>query len=92
MKLITENRRAFRDETCKVVEREQIKKSEENNYVRFNSFFKYGWERVYLKWYRLGHPSVPDFCPRPFAILKKVRCIKSRNFCGATSQGKVKYA
>ena len=92
MDLITENWKIFRNEACSLVEQALIKKTEKNNDVGFNSFFKYGWKRFYSNWYRLDHPSVPDSCPRPFAILKKARCMKSSNFCGAASQGKVKYA
>ena len=34
-----------------------IKRSEQLNDVGFNSFFKTGWKRFYLKWYDDSHPS-----------------------------------
>ncbi len=88
MKLITENRGLFGDKACKLVQRQQIRKTEKNYDVSFNSFFKYGWKRFDLKWYTYQHPLVLDSCPRSFAILMKVRCIKVAMFAELLPKGK----
>ncbi|MGK3430104.1 hypothetical protein ACSLO7_30610, partial [Klebsiella pneumoniae] len=36
---------------------EQIKAADKYNDAGFNSFFKTGWKRFYLKWYEDAHPS-----------------------------------
>ena len=89
MEFITEARKVFQGEACKVIEREQVKKNDKNYDIGFNSFFKNGWKRFYLKWYRVEHPSVLDSCPRSFAILEKVKCIKSRMFVNALPEGRL---
>jgi hypothetical protein len=35
----------------------KIKAAEQNDDAGFNSFFKTGWKRFYLKWYDASHPS-----------------------------------
>ena len=86
---MTENWRVFRDEACRLGEQAQIKKTERNNDVGFNSFFKYGWKRFYLKWYDFEHPSALDSCPRSVAMLKKVKCIRAAMFAELPPKGKL---
>ena len=80
MDLITENWKIFRNEACSLVEQALIKKTEKNNDVGFNSFFKYGWKRFYLKWYGFEYPSALSSCPRSVTMLKKIKCIKATIF------------
>ena len=89
MQLITKTRRVFRGVSRKVIEREQVKKIDKNYDIGSNSFFKNGWERLYLKWYRVDDPSVLDSCPGSFAILEKVKCIKSGMFVNLLLQGRL---
>ena len=85
MELTTENWQVFRDEAVSLVKQEQIKKTEKNNCAGFNSFFKYGWERFYLKWYGFEYSPTLNSCPKSVAILKKNEMYKSSNVCGTTS-------
>ncbi|MGT2494829.1 aspartyl/asparaginyl beta-hydroxylase domain-containing protein [Cupriavidus basilensis] len=39
----------------------------------FNSFFKYGWKRFYLKWYEARHPSAEVLCPRTVELAARPR-------------------
>ena len=48
----------------------KIKKSDKYDDAGFNSFFKTGWKRFYLKWYDDAHPSAKEFCPKTVALLK----------------------
>lgn len=58
----------------------KIKASEENNDAGFNSFFKTGWKRFYLKWYDASHPSAEKFCPKTYAMLKGIPSVKAAMF------------
>ena len=46
----------IREEARNLMQAGQIKRSEQPNDVGFNSFFKSGWKRFYLKWYGDNHP------------------------------------
>ena len=46
----------IRDEALKMAELRRIKAAERHDDIGFNSFFKYGWKRFYLKWYDARHP------------------------------------
>jgi beta-hydroxylase len=46
----------------------------------FNSFFKTGWKRFYLKWYGKCHPSAIQKCPKTIELLKKTPSIKAAMF------------
>ena len=89
MELTTENWQVFRDEAFSLVEQEQIKKTEKNNGAGFKSFFKYGWERFYLKWYGLEYPTTLDSCPKSVAKLKIMKCKKAVMFAELPSKRKV---
>jgi beta-hydroxylase len=70
----------IRDEAVQMAELRRIKAAEHNNDIGFNSFFKYGWKRFYLKWYDARHPSAEELCPRTVAILKQIPQIKAAMF------------
>jgi beta-hydroxylase len=61
-----------------LAEREQIKAAN-NDDAGFNSFFKEGWKRFYLKWYDEPPPSAAA-CPRTVALLRDVPSIKAALF------------
>jgi beta-hydroxylase len=58
----------------------QIKRSEQFNDVGFNSFFKTGWKRFYLKWYGEHHPSAMKLCPRTTELLQGIGSVKAAMF------------
>ena len=80
MELTIENWQVFRDEAFSLIEQEQLQKTEKNNGAGFNSFFKYGWKRFYLKWHGFEYASALDSWPRPVATLKNVKCKKAAMF------------
>jgi beta-hydroxylase len=59
---------------------QRIKAAEHNDDVGFNSFFKEGWKRFYLKWYEEKPPSAERHCPRTVALLQQVPSIKAALF------------
>ncbi len=60
---------------------ENIKTSDNYNDIGFNSFFRRGWKRFYLKWYSKDfHSSAIDKCPKTLEIIKDIKSIKAAMF------------
>lgn len=70
----------IREEALRLREAGSIKASSQLNDVGFNSFFKSGWKRFYLKWYDDAHPSAAQLCPVTTALLKDIPTIKAAMF------------
>jgi beta-hydroxylase len=71
--------REIRDEALQLREQEIIRAAH-NDDAGFNSFFKTGWKRFYLKWYDASHPSAERHCPRTVAILRGLPSVKAAMF------------
>jgi beta-hydroxylase len=78
--VLQQNWETIRDEALHLVALQKIKASEENNDAGFNSFFKTGWKRFYLKWYDASHPSAERLCPKTYALLKNIPSVKAAMF------------
>jgi len=78
--LLKDNWQIIRDEAIQLEREELIKGSDKYNDAGFNSFFRRGWKRFYLKWYNDFHPSAQKYCPRTVELLKQVPCIKAAMF------------
>ena len=61
--ILQQNWQVIRDEGLHLQQLEQIKAADKYNDAGFNSFFKTGWKRFYLKWYEDAHPSASQLCP-----------------------------
>ena len=72
--------REIRDEALALRQQALIKAAERNDDAGFNSFFKEGWKRFYLKWYGASHPSAEEFCPHTVRLLKDTPSIKAAIF------------
>ena len=46
----------------------------------FNSFFRTGWKRFYLKWYGVDMPSARRMCPRTTELLDSIPNVKAAMF------------
>jgi len=77
---LQDNWQVFRDEALHLSELQRIKAPDKHDDIGFNSFFKYGWKRFYLKWYDASHPSAAELCPKSVAILKSIPTIKAAMF------------
>jgi beta-hydroxylase len=80
LKVLEDNWQVFRDEALNLSRLQQIKAAENHDDLGFNSFFKYGWKRFYLKWYDANHPSAAELCPQSVALLKSIPSIKAAMF------------
>lgn len=80
LKLLTDNWQVIRDEALALEKLEKIRPAAKNDDAGFNSFFKKGWKRFYLKWYEAKHPSAIEFCPKTVALLAQVPEVKAAMF------------
>ena len=80
LRALSDNWQAIRDEGLKLMELEKIKAADSHNDAGFNSFFKTGWKRFYLKWYDDAHPSAATLCPQTTALLRDIPEVKAAMF------------
>lgn len=78
--VLRDNWQVFRDEARVLLEQSQIKASAQYNDIGFNSFFRKGWKRFYLKWYEDFLPSATQLCPKSVALLKSVPTVNAAMF------------
>jgi len=89
LQALDDNWEIIRDEALKMAELRRIKAAEKHDDIGFNSFFKYGWKRFYLKWYDARHPSAEELCPRTVALLKTLPKVKAAMFAELPPGGKL---
>jgi len=80
LKALDDNWEVIRDEAVRLRDAQRIRAAEKNNDAGFNSFFKTGWKRFYLKWYEAQHPSAHEYCPRTVEILRGIPEVKAAMF------------
>jgi beta-hydroxylase len=87
LKLLDDNWETIRAEAVQLREMSKIKAAEKNDDAGFNSFFKAGWKRFYLKWYDASHPSAEQFCPKTVALLRQIPNVKAAMFTELAAGG-----
>ena len=70
----------LREEAQSLFDEGHIRGALANNDVGFNSFFKRGWKRFYVKWYGDPLPSAQALCPRTVALLATIPSVKAAMF------------
>jgi beta-hydroxylase len=80
LKVLQDNWRVIREEAVNLQEAGQIKAAEKYNDLGFNSFFRTGWKRFYVKWYDDYLPSARKQCPRTVALLEQVPTVTGALF------------
>ncbi|OON41282.1 aspartyl beta-hydroxylase [Izhakiella australiensis] len=80
LKVLQDNWQKIRDEGDALQKLQQIKTSDKYNDAGFNSFFKTGWKRFYLKWYDDAHPSAGELCPFTTGLLRTMPGVKAAMF------------
>jgi beta-hydroxylase len=77
----------IRAEALALREAERIRASDRYDDVGFNSFFRRGWKRFYLKWYDDAHPSARELCPRTTELLRSIPSVKAAMFAELSAGG-----
>ena len=80
LKVLEDNWIAIRDEAIALNNDTHIKSSEEKDDLGFNSFFKTGWKRFYLKWYGASLHSANKLCPKTVDLINSISSIKGAMF------------
>jgi beta-hydroxylase len=70
----------IREEALKLFDEGYIRAAASYNDLGFNSFFRRGWERFYLKWYDEFLPSAKALCPRTTELLAGVPSVNAAMF------------
>jgi beta-hydroxylase len=77
---LRDNWQVIRDEAVALFGEGRIKSADSYNDWGFDSFFRNGWKRFYLKWYDDPLPSAARLCPRTVALLESIPTIKGAMF------------
>lgn len=80
LEILRQNWQLIREEGINLLAQQQVKASEKYDDAGFNSFFRTGWKRFYLKWYNSHHPSAAIHCPKTTALLKTLPSVKAAMF------------
>lgn len=78
--LLQANWQAIRAEALQLFDEGHIRAAAKHNDASFNSFFKQGWKRFYLKWYGEPLASAEALCPQTVSLLKSIPSVKAAMF------------
>ncbi len=74
------NWRTIREEAESLSEGGNIRRAEKHNDVAFNTFFRRGWTRFYVKWYGQPLPSARELCPRTVTLVESIPSVNAALF------------
>src|SRR5690606_17284731 len=80
LKILQDNWEMIRDEATALNNSAHIKASADLDDLGFNSFFRTGWKRFYLKWYGANLKSAEQLCPKTLALINQVPNVKGAMF------------
>jgi beta-hydroxylase len=74
------NWETIRDEALQLFDEGHIRAADKYNDLGFNSFFRTGWKRFYLKWYGDFLPSAQALCPQTSKLLASIPSVNAAMF------------
>jgi beta-hydroxylase len=77
---LRDNWQAIRDEATGLFDRGHIRAALKGDDASFNSFFKEGWKRFYVKWYGEPLPSAQKLCPQTVDLVNRIPSCKAAMF------------
>jgi beta-hydroxylase len=80
LKQLQANWQMIREEGLHLFDEGYIRAAGKYNDLGFNSFFKSGWKRFYLKWYDDFLPSARTLCPETTALLAGIPSVHAAMF------------
>jgi len=89
LKLLRDNWQVIREEALVLFAQGQIKAADKYNDWGFNSFFRTGWKRFYLKWYDATLPSALANCPKTVELVNSIPTVKGAMFASLPPGGKL---
>jgi len=89
LNVLRDNWETIREEALHLFAQGQIKAADKYNDWGFNSFFRTGWKRFYLKWYEEALPSAVANCPKTVALVNSIPTVKGAMFANLPPGGKL---
>jgi beta-hydroxylase len=83
------NWQTIRDEALSLLDEGHIRAATGHNDLGFNSFFKNGWKRFYVKWYGEPLPSAQAACPKTVALVESLPTVNAAMFALLPPGGKL---
>jgi len=83
------NWQTIRDEALSLMDEGHIRAATGHNDLGFNSFFKNGWKRFYVKWYGEPLPSAQSACPKTVALVESLPTVNAAMFALLPPGGKL---
>ena len=80
LKPLQRNWQTIRDEGLRLFDEGYIRAAAKYNDLGFNSFFRTGWKRFYLKWYDTFLPSAQALCPKTVALVQSIPSVHGAMF------------
>jgi len=77
---LAENWQTIRREAQQLLDSGRIRSAATYNDLGFNSIFKTGWKRFYVKWYDEPLPSAKSLCPRTAELVESIPGINAAMF------------
>src|ERR1700688_325358 len=87
--LLRDNWQVIREEALALFEQGQIKAAAKYNDWGFNSFFRSGWKRFYLKWYEDFLPSAATMCPKTVELVQTMPTVHGAMFAMLAPGGRL---
>ena len=81
--------RTIREEALRLQEAGYIRAPDRHDDLGFNTFFRKGWKRFYLKWYGDPLPSAQSLCPRTVDLLRAIPSVHGAMFALMSPQSHV---
>jgi beta-hydroxylase len=77
---LAENWQVIRAEAQELFDNGRIRAAGTYDDLGFNSFFKTGWKRFYVKWYDEPLPSAKALCPKTVELVQSIRGVNAAMF------------
>ena len=89
LRTLTENWQTIREEGLRLLDDGYVRAAAAYNDLGFNSFFRTGWKRFYLKWYGDPLPSAELMCPKTVALLNALPNVHGAMFAMLPPDGRL---
>jgi beta-hydroxylase len=89
IKPLSDNWETIRDEGLRLFDEGYIRAAAKYNDLGFNSFFRTGWKRFYLKWYDKALPSAEALCPKTVELVKSIPRVHAALFAILPTGGRL---
>jgi len=86
---LRDNWQTIRDEALTLLDDGHIRAATGHNDLGFNSFFKNGWKRFYVKWYGEPLASAQAACPKTVALVESLPTVNAAMFALLPPGGKL---